>query len=96
MIDGNVNDFIDKLYYEDHYVVYHGEKFYFNGCCTKKDDTGKILSVRLEVYNLTRDTTVFSTTMSSAAECITELENALIWNGKTFWEVEGEMQWVDE
>lgn len=28
MIDGNVADFIDKLYYEDHYVIYNGEKFF--------------------------------------------------------------------
>ncbi len=95
MIDGNVNDFIDKLYYEDHYVEYRGEKFFFNGCCTEKDNTGKIISVRLEVYNLTRGTTVFSTTMPSAYECITEFETAAIWNGKTFWDAENEMQWVD-
>ena len=29
MIDGNVYDFIDKLSYEDHYVIYDGEKYFF-------------------------------------------------------------------
>ena len=31
MIDGNARDFIEKLHYEDHYVIYNGEKFFFNG-----------------------------------------------------------------
>ena len=31
MIDGNVAEFIDKLYYEDHYVIYNGEKYFFMG-----------------------------------------------------------------
>ena len=26
MIDGNAKDFIDKLSYEDHYVIYDGKK----------------------------------------------------------------------
>ncbi len=30
MIDGNVADFIDKLYYEYHYVIYNGDKYFFN------------------------------------------------------------------
>lgn len=96
MIDGNANDFIDKLCYEDHYVIYCGEKYYFNGCCTRKDKNIKVEFVRLEVYNITTDTTIFTTNMLFAAECISALEAAPIWNGKTFWEVEGEMQWVDE
>ncbi len=27
MIDGNVKDFIEKLHYEDHYVIYNGISF---------------------------------------------------------------------
>lgn len=42
MIDGNVAESIDKLYYEDHYVIYNCEKYFFNGCQTSKDNTGNI------------------------------------------------------
>ncbi len=28
MIDGNARDFIEKLHYEDHYVIYNGEKIF--------------------------------------------------------------------
>lgn len=95
MIDGNARDFLNKLYYEDHYVIFNGEKYFLNGCQTKKLDNGTE-SVRLEVYNLTRDTTVFSVTKTSAADCIDAFEEAVIWNGRTFWEIESEIMWVDE
>lgn len=96
MIDGNVNEFIDKLYYEDHYVIYNGYKYFFNGCQTKKDIHGKIKTVTLEIYNLSMSKTFFSVTKQSAIDCIEAFEEAPIWNGKTFWEVESNMQWVDD
>ena len=95
MIDGNAKDFIDKLSYEDHYVIYDGKKFFFNGCQVTKDEKGKIIKVVLEIYNLTCNSTIFSTSRLSISDCITDFENAKIWNGKTFWEVEKDMQWVD-
>lgn len=52
--------------------------------------------VRLEVYDLTNDTTLFSVTKSSASECVEAFENAPIWGGKNFWDIESQMQWVDE
>lgn len=96
MIDGKATEFIDKLYYEDHYVIYNGDKYFFNGCQTSKDSTGSVINVTLEIYNLSTDKTIFSVTKSSATECVETLEDAPIWNGKTFWEVESQMQWVDE
>ena len=96
MIDGKASEFIDKLYYEDNYVLFHGEKYFINGCQSKEGADGKIISVRLEVYNLTSDTTVFSVTKSSPTECVKMFEEAAIWNGKTFWDAECQMQWVDD
>lgn len=32
----------------------------------------------------------------NVAECIEAFEDVQIWNGKTFWNVENQMQWVDE
>ena len=95
MIDGNVYDFLDKLYYEDHYVIYNNEKYFFNGCQSRISPDGKVMSVRLEIYNLSTDKTVFSVTKASASECIEAFEDALIWNGKSFWDIEKFMKWVD-
>jgi len=96
MIDGKANDFIEELYYEDHYVIYNGEKFFFNGCQTITDKNMNVRLVRLEIYNLSKDVTVFSVTKPTEAECIEAMENAPIWDGKTFWEVENEFKWTDE
>ena len=96
MINGKASDFIDKLYYEDHYVIYNGNKYFLNGCQTQKDNEGNIVTVRLEVYNLSADETVLSISMPSSSECIEVFEGSPIWNGKTFWEVENEIEWVDE
>lgn len=95
MIDGNATEFIDKLSYEDHYVIFQGKKFFINGCQTKKDENGNIMSVILEVYNLSDNKTIFSTTKSSAFECIKAFEKAEIWEGKSFWEAENSIEWVD-
>lgn len=96
MIDGKVSEFLDKLCYEDHYIVYNNEKYFFNGCQSEKDANGKVISVKLEVYNLSTDEIIFSVTKKSAIECIEALEEAPIWNGKSFWDVESNMKWVDE
>ena len=96
MINGKASEFIDKLYYADNYVLFHGEKYFANGCQSRKSTDGKIISVRLEVYNLTSDTTVFSVTKPSSIECVRSFEEAAIWDGKKFWEAECQMQWVDK
>jgi len=96
MIDGNARDFLNKLYYEDHYVIYNNEKFFFNGCQTKMSPDGTVEYVKLEVYNLTTDETIFSTQNALASDCVLAFEEAPIWNGKTFWEIENKMHWVDE
>ena len=95
MIDGNARDFINKLYYEDHYAIYKANKYYFNGCQAKRLENGNE-DVKMEVYNLTLDTTVFSVTRSNATDCLESFQNAPIFDGKTFWEVESEIEWVDE
>ncbi|MBQ7296587.1 MAG: hypothetical protein IJW86_10440 [Clostridia bacterium] len=95
MIDGNATEFIDKLSYEDHYVVFQGKKFFLNGCQAKKDEKGNVISVTLEVYDLTDNKTVFSATKSSAFECIKAFEKANIWDNKTFWKAESEIECID-
>lgn len=77
-------------------MLFTTARSFFNGCQTSKDDTGNIISVSLEIYNLSTDKTVFSVTKPSATECIEAFEDTPIWHRKTFWDVENQMQWVDE
>lgn len=32
MINGNASEFIDKMYYEDHYVIFNNEKYFVYDC----------------------------------------------------------------
>lgn len=95
MIDGNASDFIDKLSYEDHYIMFDGKKYFLNGCQTRKDSCGNVISVKLEVYDLENEITVFSVTKNSISECLLEFEKTKIFNGKSFWKVEKEIELVD-
>ena len=96
MINGDANVFIDQLSYEDHYVLFNGVKYFLNGCQVNKNDEGKIISVRLEVYDLTSQTTIYSVTKKNSSECLVAFQDAKIWNGKSFWEVEQDIEWVDD
>ncbi len=95
MIDGNPTEFIDKLSYEDHYVIFQGKKFFLNGCQAKKDEKGNVISVTLEVYDLANNRTIFTVTKKSVFECIKAFEEARIWDNKSFWEAESEIEWID-
>ena len=95
MINGNVNEFIEELTYQDHYANYLGQKYFFNGCQCQYNAEGTVVDVTLEVYNLTANVTVFSTTQNSIAKCIAAFEEAKIFDGKSFWEVEKDIEWVD-
>ena len=94
MEGGRVNDFIDAFSYQSVAVVYKGEKYFSDGITMrddnkysffiiKVDDNGEFLS---DVYEYEGD---------SITDCIIAFENATIWNGKSFYEVESEMTWVD-
>lgn len=96
MIDGNVTQFIESLFFEDAYILYEGKKYFINGCCCNFDENHEIVNVKLEVYNLDEGRTVFSVIKPTQTECVTAFEDAPIFNGKTFWDVEQEIQWVDD
>ena len=94
MEGGRVNDFIDAFSYQSVAIVYKGEKYFSDGITMrddnkysffiiKVDDNGEFLS---DVYEYEGD---------SITDCIIAFENATIWNGKSFYEVESEMTWVD-
>jgi hypothetical protein len=41
-------------------------------------------------------TTIYSVTKKSISECLVAFQEAKIWNGKSFWEVEQDIEWVDD
>ena len=94
MKNGNVNNFLDTLQYDDHYIIFEGEKFFFNAVCT--DENG--LS-HFEIYKMTLDgekSEVFwLVSCEDPNECVSKFTKERLFKGKTFWDVESEMTWVD-
>lgn len=94
MEGGRVNDFIEAFSCQSVAFMYKGEKYFSDGITTnsdgkysffiiKVDDNGEFLS---DIYEYEG---------SSVADCIAAFETAPVWNGKTFYDVENEMTWVD-
>ena len=94
MEGGNINDFIDAFSYQSVAVIFRGEKYFSDGITTKQNgkhsffiikvnDNGEFLK---DIYEFEGNTTT---------DCIIAFENAPIWAGKTFYEAEKEMIWVD-
>jgi hypothetical protein len=95
MINGNAKAFIEELFYQDHCAVFKNTKYYFNACQCKFDKNHKVVSAVLEIYNLSDHSLFFSAEYDNCSKCIEAFENAPIFNGKTFWQVEKDIEWVD-
>ena len=95
MKGGNVNKFIDQTTYEECAVLYKGTKYFFHGLIYDKDKN--IYSYVIDVWDKNGDyeKTVFDKTASSAEECLALAQNEPIYEGKTFWEAESDMEWVE-
>ena len=95
MINGDAGKFVEELACQDHYALFQSKILFFNACQCRFNESGKMISAALEVYNLTDNTVLFSTEQDNCSRCIEQFENAAIFNGKTFWQVEQDIEWVD-
>ena len=93
MIDGNVNEFVDILSRGGElWFLFHGVKYFFQGWY---EPTGIHVFV-IETENASAQGKYYWETSSvRIEECAEAFFKAPIWDGKTFWEVEHEMTWVD-
>lgn len=91
MINGDVNEFIDGLYYGDErFFLYEGNKYFLQGYCVD----GKPM---LELYVIENPAVDFEWHMISHNNeyPVKMFENAKIFNNKSFWEIEKEIEWVE-
>lgn len=92
MIGGNVNEFVDRIYScQDTVFVYHGIKYWFQGYTRRDDD------VHMEVIadDPPSEEYLWEYDGKSIDECHKAFLEAPMFDGKTFWEVEQEITWVD-
>lgn len=96
MIDGNPHDFLDTVYSgQDVVYIYHGIKYWYQGYT---NDDG---SWHMEVFQYQKehqkDGTYFlwEKNVKNEEEGRTAFLQAPLFEGKTFWEAEQDIQWVD-
>ncbi len=93
MINGDVNDFLDGVYNLQEIVhVYNGKKYFLQGYGGLKNHPCYTLELQLWEPECK---IVWSCSHMSRLECREDYLQAPVYDGKTFWEVESEMEWVD-
>lgn len=91
MINGDVNEFIDGLYYGDErFFLYNGRKYFIQGYYIN----GKPM---LELYVLESSENDFSWQRISTDNNypVADFESEKLFDGKSFWEIENDLEWVD-
>lgn len=91
MINGDSNEFIDTIYTcQDIVFVYDKIKYWFQGYVVG----GK---VHMEVFQCepAKEDYVWEYNGQSLSEGQEKFQKAPIFNGKTFWQVEQKIEWVD-
>lgn len=92
MIDGNPHDFVDTVYTgQDIVYLYHGIKYWFQGY-TLENGT---CHMEIFQYQPPAEDEIWSHDDTSMEKCLEAFLQAPIFDGKTFWDAEQEITWVD-
>ncbi len=92
MINGNPNDFLDTIYScQDIIYIFNGIKYWFQGYT--EDNT-----VHMEIFQYipANDDYIWEYNSDTIEKCLNSFLAAPIFDGKTFWDVENEIEWVDD
>lgn len=93
MINGNPNEFIDRIYTcQDTVFVYRGVKYWFQGYMPDNS------TVHMEVFQVDpeKDGYIWEYDGKTIEECHEAFLGAPIFDGKTFWDAEQDIEWVDD
>ena len=96
MINGNVNEFVDGLYYGDErWFMFRGVKYFIQGWVKNEEFTLELEQMEPEPK---QNSPLWTKTCSydRKQEIVKDFLSAHIWDGKTFWQAEQEMEWVDD
>ena len=95
MKGGNVYKFIDQTTFEECAVIYNGVKYFFHGLIFDKENNEYSYVIDVWDNNGNYDKTVFNKTAPILEKCLELAQNEPVFDGKSFWEVETDMEWVE-
>lgn len=93
---GNVTEFVDNLALQDEAVLYRGMLYYFYGVRLNKETGHYYTSIdrfKDDIHHFVDE--FYSYEGISFEDCLSHLLEDKIWDGKSFYEAEREMKWVD-
>lgn len=91
MINGDVKEFVDGLYYGDErWFTYQGKEYFIQGWVKEG-----LFYLLLDDAKVEGEDYIWKYSGESNNEAVEEFLAAKLWNGKTFFEVEKEMTWTD-
>lgn len=91
LINGNVTRFVDHVYYGDELLfVYEDCKYFLQGF----QEGGKFI-LYLDRWEPPAEDYIWVGTGNEKDYPVQDFLEAKIWNGKSFWEVEEKIEWVD-
>ena len=91
MINGNAHAFVEGLHYGDErFFLYNGMKYFIQGYY----ENDKPMLV-LYILDPADNDFKWQVVSDNDDYPVSEFENAKIWDGKSFWEAEKDMTWVD-
>ncbi|MBQ9306325.1 MAG: hypothetical protein IJ229_00255 [Clostridia bacterium] len=93
MINGNPHDFVDTVYSgQDIIYVFRGIKYWFQGYTVAQGNC----HMEIFQYSPPSETDIWECDAATMEACLNAFLDARIFDGKTFWEVESEIEWVDD
>lgn len=93
MINGSINDFIEKLNYGDEVIfIYEGMKYFIQGY---KNNDGRF-TLYLDRWEPPSNDYIWIGVGTDIDYPVSEFLTSPIWNGKTFMNIESDVEWVDE
>ena len=94
MIDGNITEFIDQLYYGQEIVFsYKGRKYFIQGWWN--DDKSETTMVLDDVTEEHEGDYIWEYHASKMSECAKAFLAAPIWDGRDFLQIEKDVLWTD-
>ena len=92
MINGNTSEFVDHIHYGDELVfLFRGQKFFLQGF---RNNSGRY-TLYLDRWDPPSDDYIWIGTGDDREYPVDDFLEARIWAGKSFWEVEREIEWLD-
>lgn len=93
MINGSVSEFVDHIHYGDELVfLFRNQKFFLQGFL---EEDGRY-ALYLDRWDPPSNTYIWTGRGDTHGYPVDDFLAAAIWDGKSFWDVEAEIEWVDD